>query len=442
MSTIIRNGTLVTMNSRRDILRADILIEGDRIKEIGELKGYKARQEIDAAGMLVIPGLIQSHVHLCQTLFRGLADDMELMDWLKQRIWPLEAAHDEESLYDSALLASAELISGATTSIIDMGTVRHSDSLFQAVKQSGLRYLGGKCMMDCGDEVPEELIDSREKSLQESMDLFERWNGQEQGRIHYAFCPRFAVSCSEELLREVSQLSDKFNIPVHSHASENRGEIRIVKKQQGLRNILYFEQLGLCHEKAILAHCIHINEEEMKILAEKQVNVVHCPASNLKLASGLAPVPPLLDMGARVSLGADGAPCNNNLSQFMEMRLAALIHKPFYGPTSMPAEKVFEMATLGGAQAMGQEEEIGSLEPGKKADLAIVNLGHWHNQPATHSSVYSQLVYQALSSDVRATMVDGRFLMQNAALLTIDAEAVKINSEKALDRILRRAGLK
>lgn len=180
----------------------------------------------------------------------------------------------------------------------------------------------------------------------------------------------------------------------------------------------------------------------MKILAEKQVNVVHCPASNLKLASGLAPVPPLLDMGARVSLGADGAPCNNNLSQFMEMRLAALIHKPFYGPTSMPAEKVFEMATLGGAQAMGQEEEIGSLEPGKKADLAIVNLGHWHNQPATHSSVYSQLVYQALSSDVRATMVDGRFLMQNAALLTIDAEAVKINSEKALNRILQRIGVK
>ncbi len=441
MSTIIRNGTLVTMNLQRDILQADILIENNRIKKIGRLDEYNAPREIKAKGMLVIPGLIQSHVHLCQTLFRGLADDMELLDWLEQRIWPLEAAHDEDSLYYSALLASAELISGATTAVIDMGTVGHTDALFEAVKQSGLRYLGGKCMMDCGDRVPKELIDSRENSLQESMNLFERWDGKEDGRLHYAFCPRFAISCSHELLLEVSRLSKEFDIPVHTHASENKSEVELIELERGLRNILYFEQLGLCHKRLILAHCIHINQEEMNILAQNKVNIVHCPASNLKLASGLAPVPPLLDMGARVSLGADGAPCNNNLNQFMEMRLAALIHKPFYGPGSMPAEKVFEMATLGGAQAMGQEKEIGSLEVGKKADIAIINPRNWHNTPNSYSGIYNQLVYQAQANDVWATMVDGKFLMLDAKLLTMDAEAVRNNSEKALERIWQRLNL-
>lgn len=438
MAILIKNGTIVTMNNKREIIQGDLLIEEDRISQIGKLKNYKTEQVIDAAGNLVIPGLIQSHLHLCQALFRGLADDLELLDWLKLRIWPLEASHDEESLYYSALLACAELLRGGTTGIIDMATVHHTGSIFEAVKEAGIRYLGGKCMMDHGGDVPAGLRDTTGNSLKESLELLTRWNGKEQGRIRYALCPRFAVSCSDQLLREVQKISQQYQVPVHTHASENRAEVELVEKERGLRNVLYLNSLGLCNKNLVLAHCIHLDDEEMKVLAGSQTNIAHCPASNLKLASGIANIPDLLEAGARVSLGADGAPCNNNLSMFMEMRLAALIHKPLHGPTAMPAAKVFEMATLGGARAMGIEDQVGSLEPGKKADVVVVSLDKWHNRPLGAANVYSHLVYQSQSTDVYATIVDGRVLMKDDNLLSIDAEEVKKKSQSSLERVLAR----
>ncbi|MEN6348534.1 MAG: 5'-deoxyadenosine deaminase [Syntrophomonas sp.] len=442
MTILIKNGTIVTMNNKREIIQGDLLIKEDRISQVGSLSNCEAEEVIDARDKLVIPGLVQSHLHLCQALFRGLADDLELMDWLKLRIWPLEAAHDEESLYYSALLGCAELLRGGTTSIIDMATVHHTDAVFEAVKSTGIRYLGGKCMMDHGSDVPAGLKDSTDSSLAESLSLLERWNNKEEGRIRYAFCPRFAVSCSDHLLREVQKMSELYQVPVHTHASENRAEVELVAKERGLPNILYLGSLGLCNEKLILAHCIHLDNTEMKLLADTQANIVHCPASNLKLASGLAKIPTLLDMGARASLGADGAPCNNNLSMFVEMRLAALIHKPFYGSTAMPAEKVFEMATLEGAKAMGLEGQIGSLEPGKKADVVIVSLDNWHNRPLGGASVYSHLVYQSQAGDVYATIVDGRVLMRNSELFSIDTEELRQKSEASLTRVQNRCGLR
>lgn len=441
MSILIKNGTLVTMNAGRDIIQGDVFIEDDRISRIGAINGVEAGQVIDARGMLVIPGLIQSHIHLCQVLFRGMADDLELLDWLKLRIWPLESSHDADSLYYSALLGCCELLRGGVTSVIDMATVRHSSSVFEAVKRAGIRYLGGKCLMDSGTGVPPAMIDSSDKALEESLDLFNQWQGREQGRIKYAFCPRFAVSCSEQLLREVARLSEQYNIPVHTHASENRDEVELVNKERGLPNVKYLDSLGLCNEKVILAHCIHLDEEEMRILSANHCNIVHCPSANLKLASGIAPIPPLLNLGANISLGADGAPCNNNLNMFMEMRLAALIHKPFHGPVSMPAPLVFEMATLGGARSLGMEAEIGSLEVGKKADLAVINLDNWHNRPLGAAGVYTQLVYQAQAADVYATIIDGRLLMLNGRVLSLDVDEVKKNSEAALKRVCQRSGL-
>lgn len=441
MSILIKNGTIVTMNARREIVRGDLLIEEDRISQIGEISGAQASELIDARNKLVIPGLIQSHIHLCQVLFRGMADDLELLDWLKLRIWPLESSHDAESLYYSALLGCSELLRGGITSVIDMATVRHSSSVFEAVRLAGIRYLGGKCLMDSGSGVPIAMIDTCDNALDESLDLISKWHGKENGRINYAFCPRFAVSCSEQLLREVSKLSKENNIPIHTHASENRNEVELVKKERGLPNVKYLDSLGLCNNKLILAHCIHLDQEEIKILAASRTNIVHCPSANLKLASGIAPIPPLLELGSSISLGSDGAPCNNNLSMFMEMRLAALIHKPFHGAISMPAPLVFEMATLGGARAMGREDEIGSLEIGKKADLAIVDLDNWHNRPLGAASVYTQLVYQAQAADVYATIVNGRLLMLNGQILSMDAEEVKQQSEVSLKRVRSRAGL-
>lgn len=441
MSMLINNATIVTMNRNRDIICGDILIEDDRISRIGKLDWYTADTVIDADNQLLLPGFVQSHVHLCQVLFRGMADDLELLDWLQQRIWPLEASHDEESLYYSSLLGCAEMLRGGTTSIIDMATVNYTESVFTAVKQAGIRYLGGKCLMDHGDNVPPPLLDTPERALQESLELYQRWNNYDNGRIRYALCPRFAVSCSDALLREVALLSQQYQIPVHTHASENRGEIELVEKERGMRNVIYLNSLGLCNDRLILAHCIHLNTDEMRLLAESRSNIVHCPSANLKLGSGIAPIPALLDMGARVSLGADGAPCNNNLSMFMEMRLAALIQKPFHGPRSMPAQTVVEMATRGGARAMGLEHEIGSLEEGKKADMVLISLDGWHTRPQNAASVYSQLVYQAQASDVTATIVNGHLLMKDGHLLSIDEEKLKSAAETSLQRVCQRAGL-
>jgi len=442
MRLLIKNGLVVTMNEAREIIKTDILIEEDRILALGDdLKETRIDQSINADGMLVIPGLIQSHIHLCQVLFRGLADDLELLDWLKQRIWPLEAAHDQDTLYYSALLGCAELIRGGTTAIIDMGTVQHSDSLFQAVKKAGLRYLGGKCLMDQGPELPPGLSDNTDKAINESLDLIKRWDGAERGRLRYALCPRFAVSSSTDLLDQVRDLSKELNLPVHTHASENKEEVELVRSLSGLPNITYFNEKGLCNERLIVAHCIHLNDEEINLLAESGSHIAHCPSANLKLASGFAPVPRLLERGANVSLGADGAPCNNNLNAFMEMRLAALIHKPAYGPRAMPAGQVFEMATRGGARAMRLEAETGSLEPGKKADLALVKLEAWHHYPLDAASAYGHLVYQASASDVFATIVDGRILMMDNRLLTLDADELRRGIGRSLQTVRRRTGI-
>lgn len=443
MSILIKNGTLVTMNTNWDVLRADLLIENDRIRKIASyIKEEEAAEVIHADHMLVIPGLIQTHIHLCQTLFRGSADDLELLDWLKLRIWPLEGSHDEESLYCSARLGISELIRGGTTAVIDMGTVHHTDALFTAVKESGIRYLGGKCMMDSGIGVPHSLLDHTEASLQESMDLYSRWNGQENGRIRYAFCPRFALSCSENLLRQIQLLSQQFQIPVHSHASENKKETAAVEEFWGMKNIQLFDQFHLCGPGLILAHCIHIGEEEMQILADSGTHVAHCPSSNLKLGSGIAGIPAMLNKGISVSLGADGPPCNNNLDMFNEMRMAALIQKPIHGPRSMPARQVLEMATKGGARALGMEDLVGSLEIGKKADIAVVSLNSWHTRPLGPADVYSQLVYQARSDDVFCTIVDGKIQMIKGTLLNLaDEGEFKRQLEDCWARIKVRSGL-
>lgn len=442
MSVLIKNALIVTMNGSRDVINGSILIEGDRITGLGRLADSAAERVIDARGKVVIPGLIQTHVHLCQTLFRGQADDLELLDWLKLRIWPLEGSHDPDSLYYSAMLGCGEMFKGGTTAIIDMGTVRHTEAIMEALLENGMRAIAGKCMMDYGEDVPAGLMEDTGSSIQESVDLLEKWHNQDQGRIKYAFAPRFAVSCTEELLLEVRELAKKYSVMVHTHASENQGEVRLVEELTGMRNVLYLDKIGLTAPNLVLAHCIWLNEQEMEILVQSRTKIVHCPSCNLKLASGIAKIPELLEKGACVSLGADGAPCNNNLDQFVEMRTAALIQKPIYGPTIMPAQQVFALATIGGAQAMGLEKETGSLEVGKKADLAIVDLGGMHTSPLLgKEKVYSQLVYQARSSDVALTMVNGRIVMENRVLTTIDEEEVKNRCNAAIARIAKNAGI-
>ncbi|MBM7543008.1 5'-deoxyadenosine deaminase [Amphibacillus cookii] len=440
MRILIKKAEIITMNPAEDIIYGDLLIEDDRIVALGsDLENTDYDKYIDASGKTIIPGFVQTHIHLCQTIFRGQADDLELMDWLQQKIWPLEAAHDQESIYYSALLGLGELIQSGTTTIVDMETVHHTDFAFQALAESGIRALSGKVMMDKGDQVPLPLQEKTSDSIQQSVDLLEKWHNYDHGRLQYAFSPRFVVSCTEALLTEVKQLSDHYNVMVHTHASENKGEIDIVQRETGMRNIVYLDHLGLANKRLILAHCIWLDQLEKQIIREKGVHVSHCPASNLKLASGIADIPEMHDHGTCLSLGADGAPCNNNLDMFNDMRLAALIQKPIHGPTSMPAKTVLKMATIGGAKAIGRDHEIGSLEVGKKADLAILDLNNFHTYPSAEVDPISRIVYSTTRADVETTIINGKIVMENRRMLTIDKADVLQQANRIIRQLLKRS---
>ena len=444
MKIFIKNAEIITGNRQGQILTGDVLVEDSRIVAVGtvgEVEGQIADKVIDATGKTLIPGFVQTHLHLCQTLFRGQADDLELMDWLRRRIWPLEASHDAESVYYSALLGIGELIESGTTALVDMETVGHTESAFQALSESGIRAMSGKVMMDHGDQVPLGLQEQSVASVEQSLALLERWHGHDGGRLQYAFCPRFVVSCTEELLTRVRDLSAHYDVMVHTHASENLDEIAIVEAERGRRNVAYLDHIGLANERLILAHSIWLDDDERRILAERGVKVTHCPSSNLKLASGIADVPGLLAEGVTVGLGADGAACSNNLDMFAEMRLAAFMQKiQRQDSTAMPARAVFEMATMGGARVMRLENEIGSIETGKLADLVLLDLNQLHAYPSRQVDPISRLVYSASKRDVETVLINGRIVMENHRLLTIDRSAVLRNSNEAIERVMSRAG--
>ncbi len=426
MNLLIQNATVLTLNPKREVLqRADVLVQDGRIARIGKsVRAPKSvRQTLDASGKILMPGFVHGHLHACQTLFRNRADGLELLDWLRERIWPMEAAHDPTSLRASADLTFAELIRSGATAALDMGTVRHTDAIFESARDCGFRLTGGKAMMDAGQGVPAGLRESTADSLAESLRLIKRWHGAENDRLRYAFAPRFVLSCTEALLREVAVMARELGVRIHTHASENPTECDLVRQKTGRDNVEYFHELGISGPHVTFAHCVWLTAKEHRILRETGTVVCHCPGSNLKLASGIAKIPELIDEGVHVCLGADGAPCNNNLDMFVEMRLAALIHKPRCGPLSMPADRVLEMATLGGARALGLEQEIGSVEEGKKADLILLELSEPHAQPASED-LASQIVYSAQSSDVRDVIIDGRLVMRDRSLLTLDVAAV------------------
>jgi len=439
METIlIRNAVIMTMNAEDDVIRGDVYIEGNTIKEIGRRLNHDADVMIEAGGKVLLPGFVQTHIHLCQTLFRGRADDLQLIEWLKEKIWPLEAAHSEESVYYSAMLGIGELIRSGTTTILDMETVNYTDAAFHAIQESGIRAISGKVMMDHGTDVPLPLQEETAKSLQDSVDLLEKWHGEAGGRIQYAFCPRFVVSCTEELLVGVRDLSEKYGVMVHTHASENQGEIAIVEAERGMRNVVYLDHIGMARPNLILAHSIWLNDEEKRIIAERGVKVTHCPGSNLKLASGIAEVPLLMEQGIPVGLGADGAPCNNNLDMFQEMRLTAYMQKVKHGPTIMDARTVLRMATMGGARVLGMEERIGSVEVGKLADLQLLDLDDFHVYPSYDADWHSRVVYAATRGDVDTVIIDGQVVMEGKLVRTVDKARVLKGADQALRKLLER----
>ena len=362
-SILIKNGMLVTMDTANTIVRGNLLIDGERIAAVGA-SGQAADTVIDAERCAVIPGFVQTHIHLCQTIFRGAADDLSLIDWLKQRVWPMEAAHTPASITASARLGIAELIKGGTTCALTMETVNHTREVFKVVEESGFRATVGKCMMDKGDEVPRALQEQTANSIEESLALLDEWHGKAGGRVRYCFAPRFAISCTRELLERVGELARARGVVVHTHASENRIECEMVQQETGLRNIAYLDSVGLTGRHVALAHCVHLSNDEIKTLKTTGTNVVHCPSSNLKLGSGIAPIVTLLEEGVSVSLGADGAACNNRLDMFTEMRTAALLQKALHGPQVLPASRALRLATIDGRKRWVWMRRLGVLRSG------------------------------------------------------------------------------
>jgi len=437
LDLLITNGTVVTMNAAREVLAgADVLVQQGRIARVGRriASGENAVRVLDAGGHAVLPGFVHGHLHACQTLFRNQADGLELLQWLRERIWPMEGAHDEKSMRASADLTFVELIKAGSTAALDMGTVRHTDVIFESARDCRFRLTSGKAMMDVGDDLPAALRETTSESLSESLRLIKSWHGTHGGRLRYALAPRFALSCTEELLRAVAGKSRELSVRIHTHASENQSECEAIRHRTGKDNVDYFHSLGLTGPEVTLAHCVWLTFGEHAVLRDTQTRVCHCPSSNLKLGSGVARVPELLRDGVHVGLGADGAACNNNLDMFSEMRLAALIHNPRMGPASMPPMQVLEMATIGGARALGLEAEIGSIEVGKRADLAIVSLRGAHAIPSSRD-VAGQLVYSARASDVRDVLIDGEMVMSQRELLTLDEEAVVARANQHAHRV-------
>ena len=292
---LIKDAKIITLEDANRVFEGSVAIDRGRIVAVepSATASFDIAFDdvIDGRGCALLPGFIQTHIHLCQTLFRGAADDLELIDWLKQRVWPMEAAHTPESLYASARLGIAELIKGGTTCALTMETVNHTESVFRAVEESGFRATVGKCMMDQGDDAPEALIEETEE--------FNRRIARSAGgggtaglvdRIRYCFAPRFALSCTRELLERVASLSGELGVMVHTHASENRDEIAMVERATGKRNIEYLRDVGLTAPHVVLAHCVHLDDAEIEILRSTGAHVAHCPSSNLKLASGVARV--------------------------------------------------------------------------------------------------------------------------------------------------------
>jgi 5-methylthioadenosine/S-adenosylhomocysteine deaminase len=442
--TLLRAQTVVTMDAdRRVIPGGALLIDGGEIEAVltpeqlstfGPFQG----ERILADRFVCIPGFVQTHIHLCQTLFRGIADDLELLDWLRLRLLPLEAAHSASSMRASCLLGIMELLRSGTTTIMDMGSVRHEEEVVRALVESGMRAFVGKSMMDVNDLYP-PLRESTREAITSTRHQAELWHMSERGRIRYAAAPRFILTCSDTLLRETSELISSFpGMLMHTHAAENQMEMKSVLQRCGKGNIEHFHALGILAPSTCLAHCIWLDANEISIMSESEAKVLHCPSSNLKLGSGIADIPSYLRRGISVSLGSDGAACNNTLDMFQEMRLAALIQTPRHGVRALKADEVFAMATLDGAEALGLEKEVGSLEPGKKADLVLLDLSRSWNSLSDERNVYSDIVYACSPENVQSVMIEGKWVYRDKQFSFLDEGSIVLGGKKELRSLLSR----
>lgn len=422
----IKNAAIVPMTAYEDIMPCgQIYLENNRILAVGdEIPDFEADKMIDAKGMIAMPGLINAHTHLGMSLFRNYADDMPLEEWLEDKCWPLEAKLTDEDIYIASLLSMAELISTGTTTFVDMYYEMHR--VAQAALEIGIRGVLTRGITD-GDKMEDKFIEV-EKLIQDWHDA--------HGMLMVMTAPHAVYTCSPETIRRLSHLAHQYRLGLHTHANETETETRNALDQYGLTPIGHLAQCGAFDVPAIAAHCVTANAQDIRILKEKGVSVVHNPSSNMKLASGLAPIQEMLDAGVNVCLGTDGPASNNMLDMFMEMREASLIAKVrTLNPTLLPAYTVLEMATVNGAKAIGRDD-LGKLAPGMTADLILIDRKGIHHSP--YNNLYSELVYSTHGTDVSTVIIDGEIVMQDKVFENIDIDLIQSKAESAFQALLKR----
>ncbi|MFN2396138.1 MAG: amidohydrolase family protein [Bacteroidales bacterium] len=435
---IIHDAMIITMNSEYKIyVDGAIVIKNDRILAIGDtaeiIDNYDAREMIDGSGKLIMPGLINTHTHVPMTIFRGYADDMPLHEWLYDYIFPVESEFvNAENVTLGTKLAMAEMIRSGTTTFNDM--YYHIEDIANVVDQVGMRAVLSESVID----FPAPNSPTPEDGLKTAEELIKKWNNHP--RITISVSAHSPYSCSAKLLLSAKTLADKYKVPFNIHVAETRKEFDQTQKDFGLTPVGYLDQLGVLDKNVIAAHGVHITDDDIRILAERGVSVAHNPECNMKLASGVAPIPELMKAGVKVGLGTDGVASNNDLDLFDEMHTAAILHKlNSKDPTVLDAQTVIEMATMGGARVLGMENEIGSLEAGKKADMILMDMLQPHAHPIYN--IYSLLVYSMKAADVESVIIDGKFVMRDRKILNMDEKSLYSKIENIAAKIREKNNL-
>ncbi len=429
----IYHAQILTMDSAKTQFGAGtILIHNGQIVALGPdtlLTGtYQAQKAISAEGKVVLPGLVNTHTHLAMTLLRGFADDLPLQSWLEDHIWPVERAMmNADAVYAGSLLGMAELIRSGTTCFNDM--YFFADQVARAAEKAGLRGRVGEGLLD----FPTPRSRDTAEAFAFTRQLWEKY--RDHPLVGVSIAPHSPYACGTELLQKAARMATDFQVPLHIHLAETQTEVAIIQERFGLTPTAYLDHIGLLKPGFIGAHGVYLNEADQVLLAAKGGGIAHCPESNMKLASGVAPVPLMRAAGIRVGLGTDGAASNNDLDLFEEMSTTAKLHKlHMMDPTVMPAEEVLAMATIDGAHLLGWGDRIGSLEIGKQADLILVDLNSLHLQPLYN--LYAHLVYSADGSDVSEVIVNGKLLMENRKLLTLEEEQIRLEAARFRAHVL------
>ncbi|MFZ5596189.1 MAG: amidohydrolase [Bacillota bacterium] len=427
---LIKGATVITMESRDDIIYGgDIAIEGQHIVSVGPAgsapEGFAPDKVIEAGEMLAMPGFVNAHTHAAMTILRSYADDLPLMEWLEKKIWPIEAKLEEEDVYWATMLSCLEMIRSGTTTFADM--YFHMDRVAEAVEKSGVRADLCRGMIGTGPEA--------EQAIDYSRGFVGRWNGGAGGRIRARLGPHAPYTCPPDYLKRVIGLAEELNVGIHIHLAETRSEMEEIAGKYGTTPIRLMESTGLFELPVLAAHCVHLDEGDIEILARRKVGVAHNPESNMKLASGVAPVTAMLKAGVTVGLGTDGAASNNNLDMMEEMRSAALLQKVNnMDPLALPSFQALSMATRGGASALGLGDQVGVIGKGFKADIILLETRRPHLFPRHDWT--ANVVYAAQSPDVHTVIIDGKVVMEGRKVLTIDEDEVYEQIQQRAERLV------